>query len=138
MKHARTVRRTSRQLYRLCLLEGTVDAGRVRQVSAAIARRGRGRSLAVLMEFQRLVRLDRERHRAAVESAAPLPPQLRDEVRSGLRRLYGPRVDLSFQQNPSLLGGMRIRVGSAVYDSSVRAKLTALVARLEHDRTDGT
>jgi F-type H+-transporting ATPase subunit delta len=130
MKGTRKVRRTSHRLYRLCLIDGAADPGRVRQVSGAIARGGRRRSLAVLTEFQRLVRLDRQRHHAAVESAAPLPPQLRDEVRIGLTRLYGPRVELTFQQNPELLGGLCIRVGSAVYDGSVRAKLAALEARL--------
>ena len=130
MKPSLAVRRTSRQLYRLCLVGSAADPARVQKVSAAIARDGRRRSLAILTEFQRLVRLDRERHRAAVESAAPLPPQLRDEVRTGLTRRYGPGIELSFVQNPSLLGGMRIRVGSAVYDGSVRAKLAALEARL--------
>jgi F-type H+-transporting ATPase subunit delta len=130
MKQTLKVRRTSRQLYRLCLVDGTVDAGRVRNVAGVLARGSRRRSLAVFAEFRRLVRLDCERHRAAVESAAPLPAQLRDEVRTGLTRLYGPGVQLSFRQNPSLLGGMRIRVGSAVYDGSVRAKLAALAERL--------
>jgi F-type H+-transporting ATPase subunit delta len=130
MKPARNVRRATRQLYRLCLVDGAVDAARVRTVSGAVARGGRRRSLAVLTELQRLVRLDRETRRADVESAAPLPPALRDEVRASLTRRHGPGVELSFHQNPALLGGMRIRVGSTVYDGSVRAKLAALQERL--------
>jgi F-type H+-transporting ATPase subunit delta len=36
----------------------------------------------------------------------------------------------TFTVNPSLVGGMRIKVGSDVYDGSVRARLAALEARL--------
>jgi F0F1-type ATP synthase delta subunit len=37
-------------------------------------------------------------------------------------------LNFSFAQNQSLIGGMRIRVGSDVYDSSVQAKLALLQA----------
>ena len=46
-------------------------------------------------------------------------------------RVYGPKVEALFEVNPALIGGMRIKVGSEVYsDGSVRARLTALEARL--------
>jgi F-type H+-transporting ATPase subunit delta len=35
-------------------------------------------------------------------------------------------LNISFVQNPALLGGLRIRVGSDVYDGSVRARLESL------------
>ena len=78
----------------------------------------------------RLVRLDRDGHRAIVESATPLPDDLRIDVQTGLARAYGQGLDTSFEVNPRLIGGMRIRVGSDVYDASVLAKLAALEARL--------
>ena len=76
------------------------------------------------------MRLDRDRHRAIVESATRLPDDLRIDVQSGLARVYGQGLDTSFAIDPGLIGGMRIRVGSDVYDASVRAKLAALEARL--------
>jgi F-type H+-transporting ATPase subunit delta len=84
----------------------------------------------VLTEFLRLVRLDRNRSTAVVESAVPLPDSLRDQVQADLARVYGQTVRTSFTQNPALLGGMRIRVGSDVYDGSVRGRLDALAARV--------
>ncbi len=77
-----------------------------------------------------MVRLDSDRHRASVESAAALADDLRDTVREGLARVYGPGLETSFAQNPDLIGGMRIRVGSDVYDGSVRARLAAIASRL--------
>jgi len=82
--------------------------------------------LALLSHFQRLVKLDRGRHTAEVESATPLPEDLRASIESDLARIYGSGISASFAHNPALIGGMRIKVGSDVYDGSVRARLDAL------------
>jgi F-type H+-transporting ATPase subunit delta len=58
----------------------------------------------------------------------PLAADLESSVRESLSRAYGPGLNFSFAQNQSLIGGMRIRVGSDVYDSSVQAKLALLQA----------
>ena len=130
MKASRTTRRAARRLFRLCRVDGRLDAERVRLVATRIAASGRRGTLAMLGQLLRLVRLDRDGHRAIVESATLLPDDLRVDVESGLARLYGQGLDTSFEINPRLIGGMRIRVGSDVYDASVRAKLAALEARL--------
>ena len=130
MKASRKTRRAARRLFRLCRVDGRLDAERVRLVAARIAGSGRRGTLAMLGQLLRLVRIDRDGHRAIVESATLLPDDLRVDVESGLARLYGQGLDTSFEINPRLIGGMRIRVGSDVYDASVRAKLAALEARL--------
>jgi F-type H+-transporting ATPase subunit delta len=123
-------RKLARRLFRLCRVDGRLDAERVRLVTQRIAGSGRRGTLAILGDLLRLVRLDRDAHRAIVESATLLPDDLRIDVQSGLARTYGQGLDTAFEVNPRLIGGMRIRVGSDVYDASVRAKLAALEARL--------
>jgi F-type H+-transporting ATPase subunit delta len=130
MKASRKTRRAARQLYRACLVDGLLDGGRVRTVAESLAASKKRGALALLMDFQRLVRLDRDRHVAVVESAAPLATDDRDGIRAQLARAYGANVEASFAENPALIGGMRIKVGSNVYDNSVRAKLAALSSRL--------
>ena len=130
MKSNRKVKRAARQLYRACLVDGLLDHGRVRQVTQRIAASPRRGSLRLLSDFQRLVRLDHDRHTALVESAAPLSSGLRDSIQVDLTRLYGPGLVASFVDNPALIGGLRIKVGSDVYDTSVRSRLAALEARL--------
>jgi F-type H+-transporting ATPase subunit delta len=130
MKANRKVRRVARQLFRLCLVDGGLDEGRVRQVAQRIAASGRRGALDVLVGFERLVRLDRDRHTAVVESAAPLGDSLREDIRAGLGRVYGPGLATSFADDPALIGGIRIKVGSDVYDGSVRRRLAALSERL--------
>jgi F-type H+-transporting ATPase subunit delta len=82
--------------------------------------------LGVLWHFRRLVQLHRDGHTAKVESARPLPDDVRATVQADLASQYGPGLVVSFCEAPSLIGGMRIQVGSDVYDGSVRARLDAL------------
>ncbi len=130
MKQSRKARRAARQLFQLCLVDGLLDEGRVRQVARGVAQSRRRGALPILSGFQRLVRLERDRHTAVVETAAPLAGSVRETVQAGLTRVYGRGLETSFGQNPALIGGMRIKVGSDVYDGTVRARLAALAARL--------
>ena len=109
---------------------GRLDAARVRLVAGELATSDRRDALPVLSAFLRSVRLDQDRHTATVESAASLPPDVREQIMADLVRIYGSGLDASFDQNPALIGGMRIRVGSDVYDDSVRARLASIEARL--------
>jgi F-type H+-transporting ATPase subunit delta len=130
MRVNKKAKRTARGLFRMCLVDGALNEERTRQVARALASSRRRGSLRVLSDFQRLVRLERGRHTARVESATPLADSLRQEIQAGLARSYGETFEMSFGENPALIGGIRIRVGSDVYDGSIRAKLTALASRL--------
>ena len=129
MKTSKQIKREARRLFRLCLVNGFLDEGRVRQVAQAVLRSKRRGGYALLSNFLRWVKLDRSRHSAQVESATPLPAALRSSIASGLDRVYGPGIDTSFSQNPALIGGTRIRVASDLYDGSIRGGLAALEQR---------
>jgi len=126
MKTTRQAKREAKRLFRFCLVSGLLDEARTRQVVQRIIDGKRRGGLALLSHFRRLVKLDHARHTAQVESAMPLPEDLRASVQAGLARTYGPGISASFAHNPGLIGGMRIKVGSDVYDGSVRARLAAL------------
>ena len=127
---SKKARRAARRLFRLCVVDGALDERRARRVSQRLARSGRRRSLAILAGFARLVRLERYRRTAVVESAVPLPIDVRNEIRDILTRRYGPRVETMYAHDPSLIGGLRVQVGSNVYDGTVRGRLAALRSRL--------
>jgi F-type H+-transporting ATPase subunit delta len=126
MKTKTQIRRQAKQLYRLCLFNGRLDEDRVRQVVQTMVQSRRRGFLSLLKRFQRLVRLDCARHTAEVESAVPLPVDVRSDVEAGLKSAYGPGISAVFSQNPSLIGGIRIKVDSDVYDGSVRSGLASL------------
>jgi F-type H+-transporting ATPase subunit delta len=128
------VKREAKQLFRLCLVGGILDEQRVRQVvENTIDTRFRRRH-AVLTRFLRQIRLEQAQHAAIVESATPLPDSLRSSTQSALTRRYGPRLRTSFVEQPSLIAGIRIQVGSDVYDGSVQAGLARLERAFETRR----
>ncbi len=126
MKTKKQIKRDAKHLFQLCLVNGSVDESRVRQIVDSVLGSERRGSLVLATQFERLVRLDRLEHSANVESAAPLSPDLQANIEASLSRLYGPGIHTSFEASPALIGGMRIRVGSDVYDGSVKAGLAAL------------
>ena len=126
MKTTRQFRSQAKQLFRFCLVDGRLHEERVRRVVDTILQSGRSGYLSLLRHFQRLLEFDRSQHTANVESALPLPTDLQARVRAGLQSRYGPEITTRFVRNPALIGGMRIKVGSDVYDGSVRFGLTAL------------
>jgi F-type H+-transporting ATPase subunit delta len=126
MKISKQARRDAKQLFNSCKVNGLLDERRVRQaVIEMIARQPRGFA-AILSHFQRLVKLDVERRTAYVESAAGPSEALKAAVTANLARRYGSGLNVTFGVNPDLIGGLRVKVGSDVYDGSVKARLGAL------------
>jgi F-type H+-transporting ATPase subunit delta len=129
MNATKQARREATQLFRSCVVNGLLDEERARRiVHQIVAAKSRG-FLGILSHFRRLVKLDGVRHTAKVESARSLPADLQASVKAGLVRVYGAGLNASFADNPALIGGMRIQVGSDVYDGSVRSRLAALEQR---------
>ena len=103
-----------------------MDEDRVRQVVRAMVESKHRGCLPLLKRFQTFVKLDFARHTANVDSAIPLPADVRAGVEAGLRNAYGPGISAIFGLNPALIGGIRIQLASDVYDGSVRAGLASL------------
>ena len=126
MKISKQAQRDARQLFRICQVNGLLDEGRVRQVLQLLGEKKPRGYVAILSRLHRLVKLDVEEHAARVESAVALPDDLRSEISARLGKIYGAGVNLSFAANPALLGGLRIQVGSDLYDGSVKMRLEKL------------
>jgi F-type H+-transporting ATPase subunit delta len=119
-------KRGAKALYRWCLVDGWLDESRARQVVKHLLQFQRHGYLAMLSEFKRLVKFEYDSRTARVESAAPLQSDLQASIRKNLEIVYGKGITTEFAQNPELIGGMRVRVASDVYDGSVKSRLAAL------------
>ena len=129
MSRAKQVEREAKQMFRLCLVNGFLDEGRVREVvRRAIESKNRNR-LKFLSQFRRWVILESVRHSATVDNAAPLSPEMQASIQTALANVYGPGLNTTFSHDAALIGGMRIKVGCDVYDSSIKARLAALQSR---------
>lgn len=126
MKITKQARREAKALFRGCCAKGVLDENRVRQVVTKVAGSKPRGYLPILAHFQRLLKLEVERRTARIESAAPLSAELQAELKNKLIKLHGPGLEISFTQNQALIGGVRIKVGSDVYDGSIQARLDEL------------
>ena len=129
MKISKQARRDAKRLFRACQVNGVLDEQRVRQAVAQVIARKPRRDLAVLSHFQRLVRLELDRHSAQIENAVETPAVLRESLQANLTRRYGAGLSFSFRVKPALIGGLRVKVGADVFDGSVRARLDDLSER---------
>lgn len=126
MKSYKQARREAKQLFRFCLVHERPDENRIRQVAQLLGGLDYPDSRRVLECFLRLVELDLARRTARVESATKLPPELQHVIQASLTRRYGEGLTVTFVEQPALIGGLRLQVGSDVFDGSVRAGLAAL------------
>ena len=126
MKISKQAQRDARQLFRDCQVNNLLDENRVRQTVSLLSEKKPRGYVEILSRLHLLVKLDLERRAARVESALPLPADLQNDVTNRIKKIYGDGVNIVFGQNPALLGGLRIQVGSDLYDGSVQTKLNQL------------
>jgi F-type H+-transporting ATPase subunit delta len=69
---------------------------------------------------------------AHVVTARPITEDVRKTIQSKLQGMTGRKVRLSFETEDDIIGGLVTRIGSTVYDGSVRTQLELLADKLEH------
>jgi F-type H+-transporting ATPase subunit delta len=131
MKTNRQTKREAKQIFRLCFVNGVLDEARVRKVVKQVVAAKRRNGFALLSHFLHLVQLDTAQHKALVESALPLPENVRSTIQARLERIYGPAIRVSFAHSPKLIGGVKIKIGSDLYDGSIQGRLNALEKSFE-------
>jgi len=126
MKISKQAQREARQLFRSCLANGVLDEARVRQtVNLLVEMKPRG-YVEILSRLHRLVQLDLAKRAVRVENAVQTTPGQMADIQASLQKLYGPGLDVQYFINPALIGGLRIQVGSDLYDGSVKTRLEKL------------
>ncbi len=129
MKLNKEIRQLSRKMLQTSFTDGQLDPGRIASlVDSLIAQKPRN-YIGVLENYRRLLRLELEKRSATIETASEVDPAVRSEIVANLKNKYGNDLATEFHVDAALLGGMRIRVGSDVWDGSVRNRLQ----RLQHE-----
>jgi len=96
-----------------------------------LAARGRLDALpAVGMEYERLLNRQRGILEAMVTSAVPLSTEETAALRARVQAMTGSAIDLQSIVDPSLIGGLTVRVGDRLIDASVRGRLERLRTQL--------
>ena len=129
MKLNKEIRQLSRKMLQASFTDGQLDPGRIASLVDSVIREKPRNYIDVLKYYKRLLRLEVEKRHATIETASEVDPAIRSDIVANLKSKYGNDLSTEFHVDPQLLGGMRIRVGSDVWDSSVRNRLE----RLQHE-----
>jgi F-type H+-transporting ATPase subunit delta len=125
MKLSREARRQARELFAITIVNGRLDTSRLETIFGEVAEKKPRSYIQILKELTRLVRLEVASHHAIVESATPLEPAKAREYEASLQSRFGG-LTTEFRQNPALIGGLRVQIGSDVWDGSIQARLEAI------------
>ena len=126
MKITKHAQRDAKRLFQACLVDGHADEKRVQAaVDALLEKQPRG-YLGILAQLRKLVALDIAGRTARIQSAVALPEEQQKAVSEKLEKLHGPGLRFEFEETPELIGGLRVQVGSDVYDGSIRHRLQDL------------
>ncbi|MBC8077218.1 MAG: ATP synthase F1 subunit delta [Chloroflexales bacterium] len=100
----------------------------LRNFLAVLAREGALEQLpAIVMALEEYApRADRRPISGEITSAQPLSPEQRQRITADLTQRYGQQLELVFKEDTSLIGGLIIRVGDQVLDTSLRTRLSAV------------
>jgi F-type H+-transporting ATPase subunit delta len=126
MKISKHAQRDARLLFRSCLVNGRLDESRVRQAVALLVEKKPRGYVEIMARLHRLVKLALAERTAKVESAVAATPELQAEIRASLERRYGAGLEINHVTNPALIGGLRVQVGSDLFDGSVKTRLENL------------
>jgi F-type H+-transporting ATPase subunit delta len=129
MKLNKEIRQLSRKMLQASFTDGQLDPGRIASLVDSVIREKPRNYIDVLKYYKRLLRLEVEKRHATIETASEVDPAIRSDIVANLKSKYGNDLSTEFHVDPQLLGGMRIRVGSDVWDGSVRNRLQ----RLQHE-----
>ncbi len=84
----------------------------------------------ILSEYRTVANEQSNMAEAEITSAHPLTADSRAELEAQVSRLAGGRIRATYKQDASLLGGAVVRIGSTVYDGSIRAQLQQLKQKM--------
>jgi F-type H+-transporting ATPase subunit delta len=126
MKISKQAQREARQLFRSCLVNGVLDEPRARQTVNLLAELQPRGYLEILSRLHRLVQLDVAKRTVHVDSAVDLTPAQKTGIDARLAARYGTALEIFYATQPALIGGLRVQVGSDLYDGTVKTRLDNL------------
>ena len=130
MKINKEIRQLSRGMLRASFTDGQLDRGKIAPLVQSLITKRPRHFMDVLQYYKRLLRLEIKKRHARIESATQLAPQAAADIDARLKKKYGSDLTIEFVVDPTLLGGVRVRVGSDVWDGTLRNRLERLQQQL--------
>ena len=130
MKISKEARKLSKKLFLGSFTEGKLDEAKVRTIAQTVIDQKPRKYTDILKNYQRLIRVEVAKRHAVIESATDLANDMRQQLLGTLRSKYGQDLTTEFKISPELIGGVRVKIASDVWDSSIRGHLSRLESNL--------
>src|SRR5947208_1956831 len=130
MRINKEIRQLSREMLRTSFTDGQLDRGKIASLVQSLITKRPRHFMDILQYYKRLLRLEMEKRHARIESATQVTPQVAADIVARLKKKYGEDLSSEFAVDPTLLGGVRVRVGSDVWDGTLRNRLERLQQQL--------
>ena len=126
MKSSKETRRAARKLFRSCLVDSRMDEGRVRMTVQLVVAQKPRRYLGILTQLEKLVYAEEQKSALTVESAVALEEPQRQQLQTQVQKNFRSPLKTTYRANPALIGGLRLQIGSNVWNGSISARLDQL------------
>ena len=130
MKINKEIRQLAREMLRASFTDSQLGGGKIASLVQSLITKRPRHFMDVLQYYKRLLRLEIEKRHARIEGATQLSPEAAVDIVARLKRKYGEDLTTKFVVDPTLLGGVRVRVGSDVWDGTLRNRLERLQQQL--------
>ncbi len=116
----------AKRLFKLSFANGQISAEQIAGVLGYIEKSAPRHPLALLKLYHRAIATEVAKSRALVEHAGPISDTTLQQIETAMTQKYARPVTASARPDPKLLAGLRIRVGSDLYESTVAGQLATL------------
>ncbi len=116
----------AKQLFKLSLDNGILSAEHVSGVLGYVEKIQPRHPLSLLKLYHRAIATEFARSRALVEHAGPVGEATLKLIEGAMSQKYKRPITAIAKASPKLLAGLRVRVGSDLYESTVAGQLAAL------------
>jgi F-type H+-transporting ATPase subunit delta len=116
----------AKQLFKLSVVNGAVSPEQVAGVLGWVEKHQPRQSLGLLKAYHHRIQLELAKSQAVVEHAGPVSDATLKAIEAAMTKKYSRPVASRAKPAPQLLAGLRVRVGSDVYESTVAGQLSAL------------
>lgn len=130
MKSIKTIKKQAIKAAQLSFKGGKLDEVVVRKFIKAFKGLPLGESILTLNQYMKALRSGVNKTTLTVESVVSIPKADIKELSSVLGKQY-QILETREELNPSLLGGVKVRIGDVIFDNSIKARISQVKEALQ-------
>jgi F0F1-type ATP synthase delta subunit len=125
-KSKKEILKISKRLFQESFTDQKLDTTRIRTNINLIKKNYKTRTLEVLRVYFHLLKTYLAKKTLVIEAADTLPTNDIKQIQNYFEKRTGGSLGIKFQQNPLLIGGLKVTVGDTLWDFSVKEKISEM------------